>query len=197
MAAWRATEYSWALRSRIGPIGRTFRQATGLQLRSHSLSDWTVLILATGLGIGLVPVMPGTFGTLLGLPLAWVLDWSGWPKGIALAAIGVLFLLGIPLCGRAAHLLGRPDPGCVVFDEIAAFPLVFLLERITLTTAILGFVWFRIFDITKPWPVRRLERLHGGLGIMIDDVMAAIYAAIALWLTIKVWHALPWGAASE
>jgi phosphatidylglycerophosphatase A len=137
-----------------------------LQVRSHSLWDNTALILATGFGIGLVPVMPGTFGTLLGLPLAWALGSFVGPLPVELGAIAVV-------------------------------PLVFLLERITFSTAILGFVWFRIFDIAKPWPIRRLERLPGGLGIMIDDVMAAIYAAIALWLTFKAWQALPWGVASD
>jgi len=168
-----------------------------LQLGSHSLWDRTALVLATGLGIGLVPVMPGTFGTLLGLPLAWALDRTGWPLPIELAAIAAIFLAGIPLCDRAARLFGKKDPGCVVFDEIAAVPLVFLLERFTISTAILGFVWFRIFDIFKPWPVRRLERLPGGLGIMIDDVVAAIYAAIGVWLTVKAWHALPWNVPAE
>jgi len=173
------------------------RWATDLQLRSHSLWDQTVLILATGLGIGFVPVMPGTFGTLLGLPLAWGLDRSGWPLAVQIAAIVAIFLAGIPLCDRAARLFDKKDPGSVVFDEIAAVPIVFLLERMTFSTAILGFIWFRIFDIAKPWPVRRLERFPGGLGIMIDDVMAAIYAGLALWLTLKVWHALPWSLPAE
>jgi phosphatidylglycerophosphatase A len=149
------------------------------------------------LGIGLIPVMPGTFGTLLGLPLAWGLHKFGWPLPFELAAVTAIFLAGIPLCDRAARLFGKKDPGCVVFDEIAAVPLVFLLERMTFSTAILGFIWFRIFDITKPWPVRRLERLPGGLGIMIDDVVAAIYAALALWLSLKAWHALPGHTVSE
>ena len=168
-----------------------------MQLRSHSFWDRTALILATGLGIGMVPVMPGTFGTLLGLPLAWGLNRSGWPLPIELVAIVAIFLVGIPICDRAARLLGKKDPGCVVFDEIAAVPLLFLLVRITFSTAILGFVWFRIFDIAKPWPIRRLERLPGGLGIMIDDVMAAIYAGLALWLSVKAWHSLPWQAPAE
>jgi phosphatidylglycerophosphatase A len=142
----------------------------------------------------MVPVMPGTFGTLLGLPLAWGLNRSGWPLPFELAAIVALFLVGIPICDRAARLFGKKDPGCVVFDEIAAVPLVFLPEGITFSTAILGFIWFRIFDIAKPWPVRRLERLPGGLGIMIDDVIAAVYAGLALWLSLKTWEALPWGA---
>jgi len=176
--------------------GSRLKWASDLQLRSHSLWDQTIIILATGLGIGFVPVMPGTFGTLWGLPLAWGLHQTGWPPPVELAAIVAIFLAGIPLCGRAARLFDKKDPGAVVFDGIAALPFVFLLEPLTFSTAILGFVWFRIFDITKPWPVRRLERFPGGLGIMIDDVAAAIYAGIALWLTLKAWHALPWGAAS-
>jgi phosphatidylglycerophosphatase A len=168
-----------------------------LQLRSHSLWDRLALVLATGLGVGLAPVMPGTFGTLLGLPLAWGLSKSGWPLSIQLAAMIAIFLAGIPICDRAARLFGKKDPGCVVFDEIAAVPFVFLLEGFTFSTAILGFVWFRVFDISKPWPVRRLERLPGGLGIMIDDIVAAIFAAVALWLSMKAWHALPWHASAE
>jgi phosphatidylglycerophosphatase A len=164
-----------------------------LRLRPQNLWDWSALILATGFGIGFVPVMPGTFGSLLGLLLAWALGSSGWPIGLLIAVEGVILLAGIPICGRAARLFGRPDPGSVVFDEIAALPLVFLSVPLVFTTsmavpaAILGFVWFRVFDIIKPWPVHRLERTPGGLGIMIDDVAAAIYAACALWISLKAW----------
>jgi phosphatidylglycerophosphatase A len=167
-----------------------------LRLRPQNLWDWTALILATGLGIGFVPVMPGTFGSLLGLLLAWVVGTSGWPVGLQIALEGVIFLAGIPICGRAARLFGRTDPGSVVYDEIAALPLVFLSVPLAFSTstaipvAILGFAWFRFFDIAKPWPVHRLERFPGGLGIMIDDVAAAVYAAIALWLSLKAWNVL-------
>ena len=74
------------------------------------------------------------------------------------------------------------DPGQVVFDEIAAFSVVFLFVPISLRSAILGFLLFRLFDVWKPWPARRLERLPGGLGIMADDFAAAVYAAGGLWL---------------
>jgi phosphatidylglycerophosphatase A len=77
-----------------------------------------------------------------------------------------------------------------VYDEIAAIPLVFLSVPLTFSTAILGFLWFRVFDIAKPWPVHRLERIPGGLGIMIDDVAAALYAAIALWISMRLWSAV-------
>jgi phosphatidylglycerophosphatase A len=157
------------------------------------LWDWTALILATGLGIGFVPVMPGTFGSLLGLLLAWTIGTTGWPVGYQIVLEVALFLAGIPICGRAARLFGRPDPGSVVYDEIAALPLVFLSVPLAFSTsraipvAILGFIWFRIFDIAKPWPVHRLERIPGGLGIMIDDVAAAIYASLALWCSLALW----------
>lgn len=166
-------------------------------MRPQNLWDWTALVLGTGLGVGFVPVMPGTFGSLLGLLLAWVVTGvSGWPLALQIAVDGVIFLAGIPICGRAARLIGRPDPGSVVYDEIAAMPLVFLSVPLVFSTsralpaAILGFAWFRLFDIIKPWPVHRLERIPGGLGIMIDDVAAAAYAALALWLSLKAWDLL-------
>lgn len=165
-----------------------------MRLRPQNLWDWTALVLATGMGIGFVPVAPGTFGSLLGLLLAWlVVGVSGWPVGLQAVVEGVILLAGIPICGRAARLFGRPDPGSVVYDEVAALPLVFLSVPFAFSTsmalpaAILGFAWFRLFDIVKPWPVHRLERFPGGLGIMIDDVAAALYATAALWLTLKAW----------
>ncbi|MEO1998846.1 MAG: phosphatidylglycerophosphatase A [Planctomycetaceae bacterium] len=143
--------------------------------------------LGTGLGVGLMPIMPGTVGSLWGPPLVWTLQAATFPAwtyaGIAL----MIFLLGIPICTSAARQLGSPDPGAVVFDEIAAFPLVFAVTPVTLQSAVVGFVWFRVFDVWKPWPARRAERLHGGLGIMLDDQVAAVYAALALWLTLKFW----------
>lgn len=150
-------------------------------------------MLGTGLGIGFVPVMPGTFGSVLGVLLAWALGMSGWPIGVRFFLEGLILAAGIPICERAARFFGRPDPGSVVYDEIAALPLVFLSVPLAFSTplalpaVVLGFTWFRVFDITKPWPVHRLERLPGGLGIMIDDVAAALYATVALWLSLRAW----------
>jgi phosphatidylglycerophosphatase A len=180
----------------VGSIFGVDIRGTGIRIlraRPQNLGDWTALVLATGLGVGLIPVMPGTFGSLLGLLLAWILGVSAWPIGLRVAAEAALFLVGIPLCGRAARLFGQTDPGSVVYDEIAAMPIVFLSVPFVFTTslavpaAVLGFIWFRVFDIAKPWPVRQLEHAKGGLGIMIDDVAAAIYAAFALWLSLKLW----------
>ncbi len=143
--------------------------------------DKAAFLLGTGFGVGLIPFAPGTFGTLWGLPLAWGIQQL--PLAAQAAVIVGVFLAGIPICGRAAALMNKPDPGAVVFDEIAAMPLVFLAVPVDWKTACLGFVWFRLFDISKPPPVSRLEKLHGGLGIMIDDAVAAVYAAIALWIS--------------
>ena len=141
------------------------------------------LILGTGLGLGMAPAAPGTFGSLLGPPMMWGLQQLelGLPVDVLVAV--VMFLVGVPICAKAADVFGRKDPGQVVFDEIAAFPLMFLFVPVNWTTGILGFLLFRLFDIWKPWPVRQFERLPGGWGIMADDQIAGVYAAALLWLT--------------
>lgn len=142
-----------------------------------------VVFAALGCGLGLVSFAPGTFGSLAGPPLAWGIqqlpDWAQW-----LAPL-VCFLVGVPICGIGARKLGLKDPGPVVFDEIAAFSVVFLVVNVNAKTAVLGFVLFRVFDITKPWPARQLERLPGGWGIMADDFAAAAYAGGFLWLIAR------------
>jgi len=144
------------------------------------------LLLGTGLGVGYFPLAPGTVGSLWGVALVWGLQQLAWPLFAVLSFAVVFFLCGIPICTRAAKSLGREDPGEIVFDEIAAFPIVFLLVPMSLATGILGFLWFRLFDIVKPWPANRFERLSRGLGVMADDLIAGIYAAAMLMLSVKV-----------
>jgi phosphatidylglycerophosphatase A len=159
---------------------------------------WTdpALLAATCGGVGRAPVAPGTFGSLVGLPVslalgagaAWLasrLPSAGPGVAIALEAgiIAVIFLVGIPICTRAAALLGGKDPGPVVFDEaIAAAAVLLAVPLADRGPAVLAaaFVLFRIFDILKPPPIRRIERLPAGLGIMADDMAAAAYAAACL-----------------
>ena len=170
------------------------RERAGARERSRppvSLADRLLLLVATGFGLGRAPVAPGTFGSLAGLPLAWGLSFLPlW--GRVAGAIGC-FLVGIPICGAGARLLNAKDPGAVVFDEIAAFAVVFVVAPFNLATAVAGFVLFRLFDVWKPWPARRLELLPGGLGIMADDFAAGLYAAASLsfaqWL-IAGWFPL-------
>jgi phosphatidylglycerophosphatase A len=149
----------------------------------RTLLDRCVLFLATGFGLGYVPFAPGTFGSLIGLPLVWGLHFLPvWGQALAAATS---FAIGVPICDRGARLLGSKDPGAVVFDEIAALAVLFLGAGLNLVSAAVGFVLFRLLDVTKPWPARRLERLPGGLGIMADDCAAALYAAAGLWLIHK------------
>ena len=148
-----------------------------------NLTDRMVLFIAEGAGLGRSPIMPGTVGSLWGIPLGGVLG-LGVPVWGRLAVGVLMFAVGVPLCSRAARLKGDKDPGSVVWDEIAAFPLIYAFVAINWNTLILGFVLFRIFDITKPPPVRKVEQLGGGLGIMIDDTVAAMWALIPMLLLI-------------
>ncbi len=138
--------------------------------------------LATGLGIGLLAPAPGTVGTaLLGMPLAWAvgrLQGVGWQ----ILAIVALIAVGIPLCTAAGEALGgKKDNRAIVWDEIVTVPIVFLLVPLSgWMVALIGFLLHRLMDITKPPPARQLEQLPDGLGVMADDVMASVYAGLAL-----------------
>lgn len=160
-------------------VNHEARPATTENQRGHGLSDRLALLLATGCGLGYSPVAPGTVGSLAGLPLAWGIHHLPLWGQVTTAAL--CFVVGIPICTVAARVLGLKDPGAVVFDEIAAFPVLFLVNPINVKTGIVGFVLFRVFDILKPWPARQLEKLPGGLGIMADDLAAAVYAAAVMW----------------
>lgn len=137
--------------------------------------------IATGLGVGLFPVAPGTVGSLLGLPLAWGIGLlpSPWMMVVVIAA---LCAVGVPIVNAALPRLGNlKDPGCVVYDEIAGMAITFFLVPVSnWKIAVLGFALFRLFDVTKPPPARQLEKLPDGLGVMADDWAAGVYASLAL-----------------
>ena len=140
-----------------------------------------VNFLAFGFGSGLAPVAPGTFGSVPGLLLGWATLGLGTYVQLGIAA--TLFIAGIWLCGRCARDLGVHDHGGIVWDEITGMYVALLLAPPTLPGFLLAFVLFRAFDIAKPWPIRDLDhRLGGGLGIMLDDLAAALYALIFLAL---------------
>ena len=159
------------------------------------LSRYLILSLATGMGIGYSPFVPGTLGSVWGVFLCLIAFQSKLPIGVYLLCTLGLFLIGVPICHRAAVLMKTKDPGAVVWDEIAAMPIVFLPlmclgdNQVSTPQLILGFLLFRLFDITKPWPIRRVEHLPRGWGIMTDDTIAACYAALVLLLTVTVWPA--------
>jgi phosphatidylglycerophosphatase A len=148
-----------------------------------------VHFLALGFGSGLSPYAPGTFGTLVALPIAVALMLM--PPVPAIAAVVVFIIGGIWLCGESARRLNCHDHPGIVWDEIAAFALLSLVLPWGLAWLFLAFVLFRFFDIVKPWPIRDLDhRLGGGLGIMLDDLMAAVYSALVIklieYLTTKI-----------
>ena len=154
-----------------------------------SLLDRLAWLYATGCGVGLAPIAPGTFGSLLGPLIVW-----GWQslerpiyEGILVTLVGIA--LGVAAAQRESRRRGLSDPGYVVCDEIAAFAIVFALTPVTWQTAAIGFAWFRVFDIAKPWPIRQLERLPGGWGIMADDLLAGVFAAAALQGTLWLLNA--------
>jgi phosphatidylglycerophosphatase A len=154
--------------------------ATEQHLARKVLTD-PVHLLAFGFGTGLSPVAPGTVGSLLGVLLAWLTLDLGLAAQLGVAAAVVVF--GIWVCGESSRRLGVHDHGGIVWDEIAGMYLTLLVAPPLYSAWILGFLLFRGFDIVKPWPIRDLDhRLGGGLGIMLDDLVAALYAAILLAL---------------
>ena len=144
-----------------------------------------ISLLATGLGAGLLPRAPGTWGSLLATLLAWPMAIIWGQAGLLIAAIAV-FLIGIPVSSAYVEQTGRDDPGEVVIDEFAGQWLT-LVVAVTATGPnvvlfVAGFLLFRVFDVIKPWPIRMVDqRVKGGFGIMIDDVLAAVPAGVLLY----------------
>jgi phosphatidylglycerophosphatase A len=148
------------------------------RLRVGVLKD-PVHLLAAGFGTGCVPFAPGTFGTLVGVLLAWLMAELPWSMRAAFAALG--FVVGIWICAASARRLGVHDHPGIVWDEIVGYLATALAAPPGVGGLAAAFVLFRLFDIVKPWPIRDLDHsLHGGLGIMLDDLAAAGYAALCL-----------------
>jgi len=135
------------------------------------------LALASGLGTGYAPFAPGTFGSALGL-VVWALLPASVP--VQLAVILGVFALGSWASGVVEHDCSRVDPGHIVIDEVIGMLVSLFMVPVAWPGAVLGFFVFRFFDVVKPYPANRLERLPGGLGVMADDAMAGVYSNVAL-----------------
>jgi len=147
--------------------------------------------IALGFGSGLAPRAPGTVGTLVALALYWLLALAMPPLAIAFLAVP-LFFVGVWACGVTGRNLGVDDHGALVWDEIVAFLPLAALASGSLWLQALAFVLFRLFDIWKPFPIRLFEaRVKGGLGVMLDDLLAACYAYLVFALVIIAVHRLP------
>lgn len=173
----------------------------------RSAKDYLALTIAT-CGVGYLPLAPGTWGSLVGVGIFLLIREGFWQfverthlsvlevlplvNVVELVVIGVIILGGIWAASRTEELAGRKDPGRVVIDEVAG-QLIALLPLIPgrntdWISVGIAFVLFRLFDIVKPYPARRLERLEGGLGVMSDDVVAGAYAAIGTAILVAAFY---------
>ena len=149
------------------------------------LRERAVLFVATGFFIGNLPFAPGTFGSLIGLPLCFLLSRIDLLKSLICILVFILFAMGI--ASAAEKIIKQRDPGQIVIDEIAGLMVTLAGLPFNLKTALAGFIIFRVFDILKPFPIRMLDRrVGGGSGIVLDDVMAGIYGNLIIRLGIYI-----------
>ena len=141
-------------------------------------SEKIIKILATGFGSGLSPFAPGTMGTLVGIPVCLVCLPITWPARFVFVI--VLSALAIFISGRAEIIYSKKDDQRIVIDEITGFQVAMLPVAITGWHLCVAFVLFRIFDIWKPFPIRNLQNIPGGWGVVIDDIAAGIYAGVIM-----------------
>jgi phosphatidylglycerophosphatase A len=156
--------------------------------RTKTLWAWTA---GTFFGTGLLKPGPGTWGSLAAAALWYLAARATHPTTTSLAIGTGIAAVAATLIGIAAGSIieregGREDPGFVVIDEVAGQWIALVACPVEIRHALLAFALFRLFDIVKPWPARQLERLHGGLGIMMDDVAAGVYALLA-GLLVRMW----------
>ena len=139
--------------------------------------------LALGFGSGLAAKAPGTFGTLAAVPLVYLMSFLSLDIFIAITVLSTL--IGIYICDKAAKDMDVHDHGAIVWDEVAGLMITMIAAPAGLVWMVVGFALFRFFDILKPWPIRWLDaKVHGGFGIMIDDVLAGIFSLICLQLLV-------------
>jgi phosphatidylglycerophosphatase A len=149
-----------------------------------NLKEKFIKLGAAGLGSGFIPAAPGTAGTLAGIP--FFLVFSAFSLPVYLLFLAVFTCAAVYLAQAAETLFGKKDPPCIVIDEIVGFLWAMICIPPTLIYTCSGFILFRLFDIAKPFPIRRLQdKLPGGYGVVGDDIMAGVYANIALRFLIK------------
>ena len=148
------------------------------------MKEHITILLSTFFYLGKIPVAPGTFGTLGAIPLYYILIFY-LDKFEYLFVTIIVVLLSVILSNMAAKVFNDEDPNEVVIDEVAGFLTTMVFIPFSITNVFVAFILFRFFDITKPFPSRQLEGLRGGLGIVLDDIAAGIWANICLQLLIK------------
>ncbi|MCX7011966.1 MAG: phosphatidylglycerophosphatase A [Candidatus Sumerlaeota bacterium] len=147
-----------------------------------------ILFFASGFGAGYSPIASGTVASAVAIPIYLLvldqLNRPGWPLAIYLAIVAALFAAGVWASTEAERVLKEKDPHFVTIDEIVGFFASLILVPISWKTLAAAFFLFRLFDVWKPWPIRRSQSLPGGLGIMIDDLLAGAYACVVLQVTV-------------
>lgn len=142
--------------------------------------------IATGFGIGMVPFAPGTFGTVLAIPI-YIAFWRQASLVTYAVTLIIAIFFSMLICERASKNLGVSDHPSIVIDEMVGFWLTMFSVPANILTILLGFILFRIFDITKPWPIRWFDRnVKGGVGIVLDDLIAGLFSLILLKLFVYV-----------
>jgi phosphatidylglycerophosphatase A len=156
------------------------------ELRQRVSLKNPVHFLALGFGSGLAAKAPGTFGTLAAVPLVWICS-EFLSVNVYLALILLSSFVGIWICGRTAHDMQVHDDSSIVWDEVVGMLITMIAVPLSWQNMLLGFVLFRFFDIVKPWPISYLDKhVHGGFGIMADDVLAGVFALICLHLGLSL-----------
>ncbi len=143
------------------------------------------VFVATCAYVGYVPVAPGTFGSAIGLAVFYVVRHQR-STAVEVAAIVVLAVVGLWSATEAEHHFGGIDPGPVVIDEVIGMLITLAFIPVSTAGAIVAFFIFRFLDVVKPWPARRLEQLSGGLGVVLDDMMAGVYGNLMMWGLVRV-----------
>jgi phosphatidylglycerophosphatase A len=150
--------------------------------KTLNFKDRLILFLASGLFLGLIPFAPGTFGSLLGILLHWL--FSHLPIFLGICSLGFVILISVWISGRAELLLGNKDPSQIVIDEVVGMAVALAGAPIKPSLIIVAFMFFRFFDIWKPFPIKYIDKsFPGGWGIVLDDVAAGVMANLAwrLW----------------
>lgn len=154
-------------------------------LKKVRLTDKVALVLSVWFGVGLLPGIPGTFGTLGALPLYFAIVGLG--TGCKVVLLVIIVVGAIWSSWRAQCILGRGDARQIVIDEVAGFLLTTIFFPFTWPALGAGFCLFRFFDVLKPPPIKRIERItKGGLGIVLDDLLASVYAFVCTWILLYI-----------
>jgi phosphatidylglycerophosphatase A len=143
------------------------------------------VFIATCAHVGYAPVAPGTWGSAVGLLVYYVVRRQA-STPIELGVIAVILLIGLWAATEAEHHFGGIDPGPVVIDEVIGMLITLAVHPVNVAGAVAGFFIFRVLDVVKPWPARRLELLPGGFGVVLDDVMAGVYGNLLIWGLVRL-----------